>query len=203
MSVSAKKLVQPTQHVPDVIRLTLDDSTYEIKSALENVVKAIKVATQLCNDRDIPGYGRMSDRTLRSQELAFTSLFSRALDRFLFDDSSIGACLHQGPCHKGTGKQGNPETSDIYIVPLKDFKSGDSLLMSDAKLNMDDFSDANLECSFYSICGTHLCSETQQWPVLLAFPTTTSLAEIQVHVLANDVVWKIPVVRDQPWDRTM
>ena len=112
-------------------------------------------------------------------------------------------CLHQGTCHKRTGKQGNPETSDIYIVPLKDFKPGDPLPMSDAKLNMEDFSDANLESSFYSICGTHLCSETQQWPVLLAFPTTTSLAEIQVHVLANDVVWKIPVVRDQPWDRTM
>lgn len=62
VSVSAKKLVQPTQHVPDVIRLTLDDSTYEIKkSALENVVKAIEVATQLCNDSDMPGYGMMSD----------------------------------------------------------------------------------------------------------------------------------------------
>lgn len=72
--------------------------------------------------------------------------------------------------------------------------------MSDAKLNMGDFSDANLESSFYFICGTHLCSETQQWPVLLAFPTTTSLAEIQVHVSANDVVWMIPVVRGQPCD---
>ena len=111
---SAKQQVEQGKNP---ISLKLESDTYEIeRNSLEMATAAIEVAATLSKGTSAPELrGFRGFHEVQRTEVAFTSLACRALDRFLFSDQAVGACLHQAPCRKRTN---NPERPDMYIVPF-------------------------------------------------------------------------------------
>ena len=117
-------------------------------------VKAIKIATSLPKFTPSCGIGFLCSPAICSQELTFSALFTRALDRFLFEDEHDGACLHQGPVCKKLVNPGNPEASDLYVMPFLSFRPGTPVMVSDLKLTEHD--KALKETSLYARCCVHV-----------------------------------------------
>ena len=114
--------------------------------------KAFQYACRLSNIvDDTPGRGIMASSPLRTQEMTFSCLFARALDRFLFERDNFGAVLHQVPSRKRDNTSGPSEMADIYIVPMNhgDYTLKNPILQSDVKLA--DFPHAERESVLYSM----------------------------------------------------
>lgn len=146
--LSATKQLGP---IYTTISLKIGSSTRTItRSKLEYVVKATRFAASLPTCPETPGFGILSSSAICSQELTFSSLCARALDRFFFDDESEGACLHQGPVRKRAGVQGPPEACDVYVTQFRNFKPGTPVMVLDMKLQ--DFDTALKETGLYATC---------------------------------------------------
>ena len=160
---------------------------------------AIEVAATLSKGTSAPELrGFRGFHEVQRTEVAFTSLACRALDRFLFSDQAVGACLHQAPCRKRTN---NPERPDMYIVPFpeKDFNPGEPAVLSDWKLSGNEFDLANRVSVLYSLAGT-LTEEGCKFPVLIGIPATSDMMELQLHVNIHDTLCKLVVANGKPWD---
>ena len=184
------------------IEIVLNSVTYSIEQdSLQNVTKAIKMASSLCTDTTSRSSGRgfMGCPELRNTEAAFTSLASRALDRFIFTDETTGACLHQAPCRKRKNKDKASEKPDVYIVPFSDFVPGDPGALSDWKF-MEDLDHADRESSLYSGVGVEEGDCLDQYPVLIGIPATSDKMELQLHVNVVNMFWKLVVACGCPWD---
>lgn len=190
----------------DKIELKMDNFACQIQSSsLCNAVKAIKNTAHLHDlgeESNEAGRGVMASHMLRSQEVTYTCLYARALDRFIFEkEIELGAVLHQGPSRKQKSKPGLPEQADIYIAPMKSFKPGNPILQSDLKLN--DFIIADRESSLYSMNGTSVCFDCNTWPVLLGIPGTPTYMELQIHVPVDGKMWKIIICKGPPYDKAL
>ena len=194
---SAKQQVEQGKNP---ISLKLESDTYEIeRNSLEMATAAIEVAATLSKGTSAPELrGFRGFHEVQRTEVAFTSLACRALDRFLFSDQAVGACLHQAPCRKRTN---NPERPDMYIVPFpeKDFNPGEPAVLSDWKLSGNEFDLANRESVLYSLAGT-LTEEGCKFPVLIGIPATSDMMELQLHVNIHDTLCKLVVANGKPWD---
>lgn len=181
------------------IKIHLDESMYEIeRDSLKNVTDAIKSASTQCQDTTSSNGGRglMGCPELRQTEVAFSSLVSRALDRFIFPNEVTGACLHQAPCRK---IDKTPERPDIYIVQFNSgFVPGNPLTLSDIK--RDDFDHADRESSLYSSVGVEEGNCLHLFPVLIGIPCALDKMELQLHVNVANRFWKLVVTSGQPWD---
>ena len=181
------------------IKIDLDESTYMIdQDSLQNVTTAIRCACKICPDRELTQgrHGLMSLPDVRSTELAFSCLVSRALDRFIFPDDTTGACLHQAPCRKD---KNTPKKADIYIVKFNEgFIPGDPLSLSDIK-NLD-FDHTDRETTLYSGVGVEEGGCLDQFPVLIGVPTTYHKLELQVLVNVEGMIWKLVVANGSPSD---
>ena len=183
----------------DPIKMTLDDVVYEVsQESLKQVVTATKVATML--NRDTQKYassrGLGGCPELRSCELTFTSLYARALDRFLFPNDKTGACLHQFPCR--CKRSSHPEVTDLYIVPFdQNCRPGDPVLLSDMKLESRE--KAVRESLLYSAAGVEEGTGVN-FPVMIGIPTTTDITELQLHVSVHGKVWKLVITDARPYD---
>ena len=172
------------------IELDLDGYKCNIDvSNLNNTVEAIHSATTLSEHAPSEGFGILSSEELCSQEMTLSALFARALDSFLFKDSRVGACLHQGPVRKKPGNPGNPEAADMYVMPFHSFLPGTPLLVSDIKL--EDVSKAVTETSLYAHCCMHIRYNCDSQ---LGFPVTKDVASLYVFLMAHGEVWGIQVV---------
>ena len=182
----------------DPIKIELEKKEYVIsRESLKTVMTATRMAATLHDDttkyKSCRGLSGCPD--LRMFEITFTSLYARALDRFLFPDAKAGACLHQFPCRKRTSQ---PEVSDLYIAPFKpDFRLGDPLLLSDMK--MDSLETAIKESILYSAAGVE-GGTSKNFPVLIGIPAYTSCAELQLHVFVDKKVWILDIARAHPYD---
>ena len=190
----------------DKIELKMDNFVCQIQSSsLRSAVKAIKNTASLHHlgeESNEAGRGVMSSHLLRSQEVTYSCLYARALDRFIFEkEMELGAVLHQGPSRKQQSKPGSPEQADIYIAPMKSFKPGNPILQSDVKLN--DFITADRESSLYSINGVSVRHNCQTWPVLLGIPGTPTYVELQIHVPVDRKMWKIVICKGSPHDEAV
>ena len=109
------------------ISLTLCDASYTIQMTV--LVRASEAIYEFCNLVVAVDQcrGLLSDPHLMSHELAFTSRFTRALDRFLFPDDLIdkGECLHQVPSRCRGDDHRKTDICDIYCAT---FPSGPVLL---------------------------------------------------------------------------
>lgn len=175
------------------IELEIDDKSYTItKSNLEMTIQAINVARSLDNFTMETG-GMLQQASMRFQEIALTALFSRALDRFLFPERSVGACLHQGPIRKFPGRSGNPESSDVYVMPfVRDFVPYAPVLVSDIKVT-----EAKKETALYATCCLALNAAS---PLILGFPVTKTSAELFVFMPINHGWCGISVAASTPND---
>ena len=162
-------------------------------SNLKKTVEAINTATTLSHHAPSEGFGFLSSEEICSQEMTLSALFARALDRFLFKDSCVGACLHQGPVRKKCGNPGSPEAADMYVMPFhSSFLPGTPLLVSDIKL--EEVGKAVTQTSLYAHCCMHIRHNCDSHPVILGFPVTKNVASLYVFLMANNEVWGIQVV---------
>ena len=193
---SAKSQIENEDYT---IEITLGESTYKIEGdSLHKVTAAIECACKICQDGNLRRgrRGFMSLPELRNTELAFSSLVSRALDRFMFPDEATGACLHQAPCRVECD---NPERPDVYIIKFNDgFFPGDPLSMSGVKKY--DFNHADRESLLYSGVGVEEGDCLDQFPVLIGLPTSYHKMELQLHINVEDMIWKLVVASGYPWD---
>ena len=200
-----KTLESATQNLRlsgSTINITLDGSMYEMKrSSLQDATDAIKSACEICRD-DTPGEesrGLMSNSKARNTEVAFTSLITRALDRFLFPTVATGACLHQTPVRAA---HGNPERPDIYIVKFqKKFLPGHPVSCTDIKTTK--FGVADNETVLYNAVAVQEGGTLNRFPVLIGLPCTYSNLELQLHVSVDRKVWKLIVAKRSPWDEAL
>ena len=186
----------------NMIKLQMDNFNCEIEHS--SLCRAAKFAARLhhlgSNER---GHGVMASYDLRSQEVTYSCLYTRALDRFIFE-KDFGAVLHQGPSRKQPGNMRNPEQADIYIVPMKDgYKPGSPIMQMDVKLNSKEFDIADRESTLYSMNGVSVNFECSTWPVLLGMPGTPEYSQFQVHVPVNHKIWKITICEGVPYDKAM
>ena len=183
------------------IKIQLDNSTYEIEQgSLQNATAAIKSASaQFKDTTSHSGRGFMGCPELRNNEAFFSSLLSRALDRFIFPDEATGAYLHQAPCRR---KKDAPEKPDTYIVQFHHgFVPGDPVVLSDVKMN--DFHHADRESSLYSGVGVEEGDSLDLFPVLIGVPATPNEMELQLHVNVANLFWKLVVASRHPWDEAI
>ena len=192
------------------IKVTLNDSTHEIdQKSLQNATGAIKSICTLHDDKtNYPNYRRlMSSSALCSTELAITSLLCRALDHFIFTDETIGACLHQAPCRKKNVNSTDVERPDVYILPFCHndecaFLPGNPVLLSDIKTELE-FDHADRESALYSAVGVKEGDCLQEFPVLIACPSTIYKMQLQLHVNIENKFWKLVVADSEPYDAAL
>ena len=111
-----------------------------------NCVKSISSLPTTGSPFQRPVRGIFSETSLQRTELTLTALLARELDRFLFPDPSVGACLHQFPVHI---RSGTPERADIYIVKYDNNLSSNPICATDFKVT--DMEKAERESTAYSI----------------------------------------------------
>ncbi len=102
------------------ITVTFLEKTYTIKRVrLNRCVKGIEAAIEIHHQKEPHEIvGVRSEPSICSAELTYTSLYSRALDNFLFsEDFCEGASLHQFPSRIRKDQQ-SIERSDITVVSL-------------------------------------------------------------------------------------
>lgn len=119
---------------PDHITVDLCNDQQRIDSEkLDNVIEGFKQVSKMSS---VPLYnvvGVMSSNELKGAEQTHTALYARALDRFLFDDESVGkgACLHQFPVKK----EGNSvPKADLCVMALLNGLPGNPILLCDMKM---------------------------------------------------------------------
>ena len=142
------------------------------------------------------GFGISSSSSLRSQELTFSALIARTLDRFLFDDDKVrvGMCLHQGPVRKKEGNPANPEAADLYILQRSPAgEPSTPILVSDIKL--DAYFLAFAETSLYARYCVNLTNEDEQCPLILALLLTRLTTSLHMCVIGHDDMWHLPIIQ--------
>ena len=149
-------------------------------SSLERMVACVQSIAAMHNaPSQRRGRGTMSDTALQSSELTVTALLCRELDRFLFPDARVGACLHQLPTRV---RHSTPDRADFYIVKL----GGDHLPcttpigVSDYKQH--DEGGATIESFGYSAELMSTGHDLDDYVVHLVFPWTSHVLKLQLHL---------------------
>lgn len=192
-------------------KITCDGISVNI-SDLEKCSDFIKMASSFsCLAKNEVGRGVMSNSEIRTSELAFSAFYSRALDRFLFPDERIGACLHQGPNRERPGGQGSPESSDLYIVPFRlstapkgtvagDHECEPGAPIGEADVKLQDFGKAIRESALYNLSSMDTTFGQKHYPVLLSFPATVVNTQLEAHVIRDNSLWRIILCNSRPWN---
>ena len=182
------------------ISLTLCDASYTIQmTALERASKAIQTFCTLVDAVD-QSRGLLSDTHLMSHELAFTSRFTRALDRFLFPDNLIdkGECLHQVPSRCRDGDHRKTDICDIYCAT---FPSGPVLL---ADLKNFDATVAAEESVLYAVNGSSVQNvREKKFCLQVGIPATRESMNLVVYMPINKKIWRLPVAKAVPWNKAL
>lgn len=131
----------------------------------------------------LPGVGGLLGTPSMRHERAYTSLYARHLDRFLFPDSNCGMCLHQLITR-------NEERADICVVPFpeQNWPIAPSLV---SDMNLDKLDEAKVETTAYSVT---LMQEDMSPRLQLALPFTTKSAALQVHLTGQKCLHSSTIV---------
>ena len=163
------------------------------RDSIERIVKCVKSILSLPESASVrAGRGIFCDISLPSTELTLTALLARELDRFLFPDPSVGACLHQFPVHIGSS---TPERADIYIVKYNSKNlPANPICATDFKTM--DMAKAETESTAYSI----RLMETQHgvddsYIMCLNFPSTRFEMKLQLHMELKGRIMVIDICR--------
>ena len=148
--------------------------------SLERMVECAQSISSMHNAPSLRrGRGTMSDTALQSSELTVTALLCRELDRFLFPDASVGACLHQMPTRI---RHSTPDRADFYIVKL----GGDHLPCT-TPIGVSDYKQhdeglATIESFGYSAQLMSTGHDLDDYGVHLVFPCTSHVLKLQMHM---------------------
>ena len=159
-------------------------------------VESVKAACMVSSSSSSSVRGITSCKSLCSYELTFSCLYSRALDRFLFQDATKGACLHQTPSRVNNN---TVEKVDICALPfLANFQPDGPILVADVKNSMFDVADK--ESLLYAVNGVSEQCGQIHWPLQLGIPGTRELSELQVYVPVDRGLWRLPIAQCSPYD---
>jgi hypothetical protein len=121
-------------------------------------------------------------------ELALTAVLSRAIDRFLFPDSSVGGCFHQMPTRK---RSSNPESADVYVLSYHNHLPSVPILVGDFKLINQKV--ARFETDGYAHTLLEVCYNGPSYPLLLGLPCTRSAIQLVLYFACQGHLHKIPL----------
>ena len=163
-------------------------------------VESVKAACNVSSALNSSVRGITSSESLCRAEQSFSCLYSRALDRFLFQDATKAACLHQAPS-RVRERESNVtlEKVDIYALPfLANFEPDGPILVADLKNS--NFGLADKESLLYAVNGvSEQCGPTH-WPLQLGIPGTRNVSELQVYVPVDRGMWRLPIAQCSPYD---
>ncbi len=176
----------------DDIRVTFLEKDYTIKRVcLNQCAKSIEAAVDICDEtKPLDTVGVRSKLEICSAEITYTSLFSRALDNFLFSEDFCekGASLHQFPSRiRKDDDQRTIERADITVVSLPNLVP---IMCSDIKFDDDDFNLSVKETLLYGVNCAAVQSGPYKWPLLLGMPCTPSYTILQVYRPIPDQFWR-------------
>ncbi len=185
----------------DDIRVTFLEKDYTIKRVcLNQCAKSIEAAVDICDEtKPLDTVGVRSKLKICSAEITYTSLYSRALDNFLFSEDFCeeGASLHQFPSRirtDDTGKDNKQtiERADITVVSLPNLVP---IMCSDIKIDDDDFNLSVRETLLYGVNCAAVQSGPYKWPLLLGMPGTPSYTILQVYRPIPDQFWRSTILK--------
>ena len=162
---------------------------------LNRCVKGIEAAIEIHHQKkphEIVGV--RSEPSICSAELTYTSLYSRALNNFLFsEDFCEGASLYQFPSR--IRKDQSIERSDITVVSLPNLVP---IMCSDIKTT--DYDTSIKETILYGVnCATVQFGD-YKWPLLLGMPGTPSKTMLQVYMPIPGQFWRSTIIESTPDD---
>ena len=171
------------------------------KSHLADAVQSIKASCNLSSSSECRGI--LSDPKMCSSELAFSCLYSRALDRFLFKDPKKGACLHQAPSRvRDYTNVTTLEKVDTCAIVLNcDGSPSSAILHADLKSNHMDI--ACKESALYAINGVSEYSGRRFWPIQLGIPTTRQCSILKVYIASNEILYELAVAEGEPHNEAL
>ena len=163
-------------------------------------VESVQAACKVSSSSSSSVRGITSSTSLCSYELSFSCLYSRALDRFLFQDARKGACLHQTPSRvRQKGNNNTVEKVDICALPfLASFQPDGPILVADVNNSM--FEAADKESLLYAVNGVSVQCGQMHWPLQIGIPGTRELSELQVYVPLDGGLWRLPIAQCSPYD---
>jgi len=182
-------------------------------SAIKTACQLEKIYTEACSgDITLPiSSGMLASKSVSSCELAFSSLMTLHLDRFMFsnDNASVGFCLHQGPTRVRTS---NPEVSDLYVCENVDGTCGNIVALGDLKRH--DLDHAIRETGLYcTTAGMIQISDPSLSPVIMGIAGTRSelsllvcircLPEQSIPISEGCSMWLMEVCRLDPYDQAL
>ncbi len=175
------------------------------KVCLNRCVKNIKDAIEIHKQTEpLIVVGVRSEPLICSAELTYTSLYSRALDNFLFsEDCCEGASLHEFPSRIRKMKKNDEqekdgrsiERSDITVVSLPNLVP---IMCSDIKTS--DFDCSVKETILYGVNCATVQSGDYKWPLLLGMPGTPSKTMLQVYMPIPGQFWRSTIIESTPDD---
>ena len=132
--------------------------------------EAVNFAKQFTSLMQISRY---SPPVLGHLEYTYSSVFFRALDRFLFPDSKEGCVLHEPVLAKDSSNHSN--RPDGYIAILKDGLPSSPILVSDFKKDDKDYAEAVDESIGYFQCAVDVANLYVPMLVMPCTPNKLSL----------------------------
>ena len=174
------------------------------KSHLADAVLSIKASCSLRSSSECRGIS--SDSNMCASELAFSCLYSRALDRFLFKDPKKGACLHQAPSRvrDHTNVTTTLEKVDTCAIALNfDGSPSSPILYADLKHNFDNMDKACRESALYAINGVSEYSGRKVWPIQLGIPTTRQCSMLKVYIASDKILYEMAVAEGEPHNEAL
>ena len=173
--------------------ITFVDNKFQIKrDSIERIVKCVKSIFSLPKYASKQfGRGMLCDPSLQCSKLTLTALLARELDRFLFPDPSVGACLHQFPVHVGPSS-GTPERADIYFAKYNSNNLPANPICA-ADFKKDSMENAVKESTAYSIRLMETRHITESYIMCLNIPSTCSEMSFQLHLGLKDHIMVIDI----------
>ena len=169
------------------------------KKDLEDISLKLNTAcTSVAEEKNLPGRGFMSVKSLRGCEVGWTGVCAAHLTS-LFHDLP-GTFIHQAPTYNSTG---TPSTADWYFA--KSDSSGrclDPLLCGDGQLHSID---AAVRTSVYHCQNCALSQhKTSDWPVMLCLSATPRVACVFITIPVNQAIWQVKVIESSTlWNKAL
>ena len=169
------------------------------ESDLASVVKSIKASCELTQ---LDCRGISADQDMCDSELAFSSLYARALDRFLFKNPEEGACLHQAPNRVRFSDKTKMDRVDVCAMKfLCNHAPSSPILLADLKNTEMDI--AVRETVLYAVNGAHEQRGVKIWPVQIGLPTIHEMSKLMVYIPSDGIVYQLLVAEGKPYDKAL
>ena len=168
-----------SQHNEDIIEVNIDNENFKISAISMSDVRNTILSMIQSSSSSSFGYFR-GDHC--ETEAALTAVVARSIDRFLFPNSTSGACFHQLPSRRVSNKPGSPECPDLFVLEVKDLLPSRPVMCSSMKKYLDSMQVANAETEAYSTTVLNGMYPEGYMPLLLGLSGAATRFQLSLHV---------------------